>query len=59
MAEVRFEQVTKWYTDQAPVINDLNLQVRDSEFLVLVGPSGLREINRAAHDCRVGRHQRR
>jgi len=40
MAEVRFEQVTKWYTDQAPVINDLNLQVRDSEFLVLVGPSG-------------------
>jgi multiple sugar transport system ATP-binding protein len=40
MAEVRFEQVTKWYTEQAPVIKDLTLRVRDSEFLALVGPSG-------------------
>jgi multiple sugar transport system ATP-binding protein len=40
MAEVRFERVTKWYTEQAPVIKDLTLQVRDAEFLVLVGPSG-------------------
>jgi len=40
MAGVRFEQVTKWYSESAPVIKDLNLEVRDAEFLVLVGPSG-------------------
>ena len=40
MAEVRFEQVTKWYSESAPVIKDLSLEVRDAEFLALVGPSG-------------------
>jgi multiple sugar transport system ATP-binding protein len=40
MAEVRFEHVDKSYGGKAKVIADLNLQVRDHEFLVLVGPSG-------------------
>jgi multiple sugar transport system ATP-binding protein len=40
MAGVRFEQVTKWYSESAPVIKDLTLEVRDAEFLALVGPSG-------------------
>src|SRR5579872_4290403 len=40
MAEVRFEHVTKSFTERAAVIRDLNLHVRDHEFLVLVGPSG-------------------
>ena len=40
MAEVRFEHVMKRYGQQAPVIQGLNLQIRDHEFLVLVGPSG-------------------
>jgi multiple sugar transport system ATP-binding protein len=40
MAEVIFEHVTKSYIGGAPVIQDLNLEVRDHEFLVLVGPSG-------------------
>ena len=40
MAGVRFEQVTKWYSESAPVIKDLSLEVRDAEFLALVGPSG-------------------
>jgi multiple sugar transport system ATP-binding protein len=40
MADVWFEQVTKRYGQQAPVIRDLNLHVRDGEFMVLVGPSG-------------------
>src|SRR5579864_1892223 len=40
MAEVTFEHVTKRYTEQAPVITDLNLHIQDHEFLVLVGPSG-------------------
>ena len=40
MAEVRFEHVDKSYSGKAKVIADLNLQIRDHEFLVLVGPSG-------------------
>ena len=49
MAEVRFERVSKSYGatgssgssgGRAAVIEDLNLRVRDQEFLALVGPSG-------------------
>src|SRR5215469_4810763 len=40
MAEVRFDHVYKRYGDNTPVITDLNLEVLDREFLVLVGPSG-------------------
>ncbi len=40
MAEVRFEHVYKRYGDNPPVITDLNLEIADHEFLVLVGPSG-------------------
>ncbi len=39
MAEVRFEHVAKRY-DQVAVIEDLNLDIRDQEIMVLVGPSG-------------------
>jgi len=39
MADVRFEHVAKRY-DKVSVIEDLNLDVRDHEFMVLVGPSG-------------------
>jgi multiple sugar transport system ATP-binding protein len=39
MADVRFEHVAKRY-DQVAVIEDLNLDIRDQEFMVLVGPSG-------------------
>lgn len=40
VADVRFEHVYKRYGDNPPVITDLNLEVADHEFLVLVGPSG-------------------
>jgi multiple sugar transport system ATP-binding protein len=40
MAGVRFEHVYKRYGDKVEVIRDLNLEIRDQEFLVLVGPSG-------------------
>ncbi len=40
MAEVRFEHVTKRYTEKVTIIDDLNLTVRNHEFLALVGPSG-------------------
>ncbi len=39
MAGVRFENVTKKFGDVL-ALNDLNLEVQDKEFLVLVGPSG-------------------
>ena len=39
MATVTYEHVTKRFGDIIAV-NDLNLAVRDAEFLVLVGPSG-------------------
>jgi multiple sugar transport system ATP-binding protein len=40
MADVRFDHVYKRYGENVNVITDLNLQIRDHEFLVLVGPSG-------------------
>ena len=41
MADVRFDHVYKRYGEATSnVISDLNLHVRDHEFLVLVGPSG-------------------
>ena len=39
MATVTFEHVTKRYGDVLAV-NDLNLEIGDGEFMVLVGPSG-------------------
>src|SRR2546430_1755351 len=40
MASVTYEHVTKRYQADTAAVNDLNLQVRDTEFMVLVGPSG-------------------
>ena len=39
MAGVRFEKVSKRF-GPVSVIEDLNLEIRDKEFMVLVGPSG-------------------
>jgi len=40
MAEVRFTGVSKSYGSNPPTIPNLNLEIRDGEFMVLVGPSG-------------------
>ena len=41
MASITFDHLVKRYTPSAPpAVNDLNLQIENSEFLVLVGPSG-------------------
>jgi multiple sugar transport system ATP-binding protein len=40
MAEVTFEGVGKTYPDGTTAVRDLNLEIRDGEFMVLVGPSG-------------------
>ncbi|MFA7711321.1 MAG: sn-glycerol-3-phosphate ABC transporter ATP-binding protein UgpC [Candidatus Neomarinimicrobiota bacterium] len=39
MAEIKFVNITKYF-GTTKVIENLNLEVRDGEFLVLVGPSG-------------------
>src|SRR3954462_8629120 len=40
MAEVTFERVSKVYPDGTRAVNDINLEIRHQEFMVLVGPSG-------------------
>jgi len=41
MARVIFQNVTKMYGgNPTPAVSDLNMEVEDQEFLVLVGPSG-------------------
>jgi multiple sugar transport system ATP-binding protein len=40
MATVTFDHVTKAYADDVVAVNDLDLDIADGEFLVLVGPSG-------------------
>jgi multiple sugar transport system ATP-binding protein len=39
MAQIQFSHVTKLYGD-TPAVRDLNLEVGEGEFVVLVGPSG-------------------
>src|ERR671938_689024 len=40
MAEITLEQLTKVYGDGTRAVSDLDLQIEDGEFVVLVGPSG-------------------
>lgn len=40
MVSVKFEQVNKRYDDGFQAVRNLNLEIKDKEFLVLLGPSG-------------------
>jgi multiple sugar transport system ATP-binding protein len=40
VAQITFDNVTKTYGDGHLAVSDLNLDVHDGEFVVLVGPSG-------------------
>lgn len=40
MADIRFENVSKYFPGGVEIVKNLNLHIRDGEFLVLVGPSG-------------------
>jgi multiple sugar transport system ATP-binding protein len=40
MAEIRLEQLNKVYSDGTRAVSDLDLEIEDGEFVVLVGPSG-------------------
>jgi multiple sugar transport system ATP-binding protein len=40
VAEIVMDHVTKTFADGTTAVSDLNLEIRDGEFIVLVGPSG-------------------
>ena len=41
MASISFKNVTKTYEGATkPVVPNLNLEIKDKEFIILVGPSG-------------------
>ena len=40
MAQILLDQVDKIYAGGVKAVNDLNLHIKDGEFMVLVGPSG-------------------
>ena len=40
MAEIVLSDVTKRYPDGTEAVKQLNLQIADGEFIILVGPSG-------------------
>src|SRR3712207_691697 len=40
MAEIVLNDVTKRYPDGFEAVKDMNLDIRDGEFMILVGPSG-------------------
>ena len=40
MAEVLFKHVTKVYEGGVVAVKDVNLEIKDREFVILVGPSG-------------------
>jgi ABC-type Fe3+/spermidine/putrescine transport system ATPase subunit len=37
---ISFEHVTKRYPDGFEAVKDMNLEIADGEFMILVGPSG-------------------
>src|SRR5207302_4323921 len=40
MAEIALEHITKRYSDGYEAVKDMNLEITDGEFMILVGPSG-------------------
>jgi len=40
MADISLDHVTKRYPDGYEAVKDMNLQIQDGEFVILVGPSG-------------------
>ena len=55
----RMKNIVKQYGDGFPAVNDVSLDIADGEFMILVGPSGLREVDAAADDRRPGGHHLR
>jgi ABC-type sugar transport system ATPase subunit len=61
MASITLSGVGKAYPGKSGthILQNIDFSIGDGEFVVLVGPSGLRQVDRAAHDRGPGRDQRR
>ena len=55
MADIVLDKVTKRYPDGFEAVRDMDLTIEDGEFVILVGPVGLRQVHRAADDRRASR----
>jgi hypothetical protein len=58
MASVSYRHVYKRFGD-VEVVTDLNLEIKDKEFVVFVGPIRLWQIDKPAYVGRPGRDHRR
>ncbi len=59
--QVELRSVTKRYGNRLPVLEDINLSIPESEFVSIIGPSGLRKVNIAeaggrTHAFELGEH---
>jgi hypothetical protein len=60
MARIVLDGVTKVFGSEVVAVNDMSLDIRDGEFMVLVGPSRVREVHDPAPLGRPrGRYGRR
>ena len=59
MAEIALEHITKRYGDGYEAVKDLNLDVADGEFMILVGPSGCGKSTALRMVAGLGGHHRR
>ena len=56
MAELSLKHIDKIYDNNVQAVFDFNLEIKDKEFIVFVGPSDV-EINNTSYDCGIGRYQ--
>ena len=58
MAEIQFKGITKRYPDGFEAVKAIDLDISDGEFMILVGPVGLWEVDGAADDRGARGHHR-
>ena len=60
MSEIRLEQVAKVFAGDVRAVDGVSLTIASGEFMVLVGPVGVRQVDAAPHDRRArGSHRGR
>ncbi len=56
MAEIVLDKITKRYPDGFEAVRNMDLDINDGEFMILVGPLGVRKVHGAADDRRARGH---